>query len=274
MSAFALRHSLLLLVIVLGLLAAFAFTITPVSAQEAVDDGDPAFVPEGELPIGAIAPTKDADELPLTERPDEWPDDYMNFVRGEPLPDSAVDKRDESVRAPAPQGLTVTSFDDDSVNLSWNASSGANVYVVEFKEGDGEWKVNQSVFGGDTTATVDGLDCDTSYSFRVRAAAFPDPVGGPSNTETQTTSLCTVAAPSNFTRTSNTCNSASFSWTAPTGAHLYRIDRYYNDDWHVSGYALAPATTDTVAIPEGGTWDFRISASGNGIDYSRAYGDA
>ena len=265
----------MLLAIALGLLAAFAFTITPVSAQDS-DDYDPTFVPEGDLPIGSIVPTKDEDELPVMKRPADIPDDWLNIVPGEPLPDSMKDKRDASLRAPAPEGLEVTSYDDNSISLEWEETTSTApviAYLVEIKEGTGDWVTQQTVFNR-TTATASGLDCDTSCSFRVRAAAFPMGYGGPSGTVTQSTTLCTVAAPGNFTRTSNTCNRASFSWSASDGAVVYRIDRLDGTVWRIAGYVTAPATTDTVSVPEGGMSEFRISARGNGIDYSRAYGDA
>ena len=214
--------------------------------------------------------------MPITQRPSDVPDDWVNAVPGEPLPDSMKDKRDASLRAPAPEGLEVTRYDDNSISLEWEASNVDSVviaYLVEIKEGTGSWVTQQTVFNR-TTATASGLKCNTSYSFRVSAAAFQMAYGSPSDTETQSTTLCTVAAPGSFTKTSNTCNSATFSWTAPTGAGVYRIDRKVGDDWIVTGYALAPATTDTVAIPENGMWAFRVSARGNGTDYSRAYGAA
>lgn len=217
-SAFALRRSLLLLAIALGLLAAFAFTITPVSAQDS-DDYDPTFVPEGDLPIGSIVPTKDEDELPVMKRPADIPDDWLNIVPGEPLPDSMKDKRDASLRAPAPEGLEVTSYDDNSISLEWEETTSTApviAYLVEIKEGTGDWVTQQTVFNR-TTATASGLDCDTSYSFRVRAAAFPMGYGGPSGTVTQSTTLCTVAAPGNFAVSTVNCTSLMFSWTAPVG---------------------------------------------------------
>ena len=265
----------MLLAIALGLLAAFAFTITPVSAQDS-DDYDPTFVPEGDLPIGSIVPTKDEDELPVMKRPADIPDDWLNIVPGEPLPDSMKDQRDPSLRAPAPASISVTAYDDDSISLEWKETTDTSpviAYLVEFKKGTGSWLTQQTVFNR-TTATASGLECETSYSFRVRAAAFPMGYGGPSGTATQSTTLCTVEAPSNFTRTSNTCNRASFSWSASDGAVVYRIDRLDGTVWRIAGYVTAPATTDTVSVPEGGMSEFRISARGNGIDYSRAYGDA
>ena len=170
----------MLLAIALGLLAAFAFTITPVSAQDS-DDYDPTFVPEGDLPIGSIVPTKDEDELPVMKRPADIPDDWLNIVPGEPLPDSMKDQRDASLRAPAPEGLEVTSYDDNSISLEWEETTSTApviAYLVEIKEGTGDWVTQQTVFNR-TTATASGLDCDTSYSFRVRAGCLPDGVWRP-----------------------------------------------------------------------------------------------
>ena len=276
MCAVAPYRRLLVLAAVLSLMAIFAASTA--LAQEA---GDPAFVPEGELPIGAVAPTKDADELPVTERPDDVPDDWASAVPGEPLPDSLKDKRDASVRAPAPEDLEVTAYDDNSISLEWEETTSTApviAYLVEIKEGTGNWVTQQTVFNR-TSATASGLDCDTSYSFRVRAAAFPMGYGGPSNTVTQSTTLCTVDAPGSFVASADGCNAIRLSWEAPAGVAMYRIDRFdpdYDDDgeWIVYAYPSRFATTYTrsIGITEGTAYLFRISAKGDGTTYSGEYG--
>ena len=129
------------------------FGASPALAQEAVDDGDPAFVPEGELPIGSIVPTKDADELPVMKRPADIPDDWLNIVPGEPLSDSMKDQRDPSLRAPAPASISVTAYDDDSISLEWEETTDTSpviAYLVEIKEGTGSWVTQQTVFNRTT----------------------------------------------------------------------------------------------------------------------------
>ncbi len=97
---------------------------------------------------------------------------------GARLPDVDTAERDDAVEeetsektdtAPAPTGLRVTSDTEDSVSLSWDALTGAGAYKVEYKESSAiTWLHADYVFSG-TSETVGGLDCNTEYSFRVRA---------------------------------------------------------------------------------------------------------
>ena len=82
--------------------------------------------------------------------------------------------------APAPTGLRVTSDTDDSVSLSWNAVTDAGAYKVEYRRsGSISWP-NATIHAGyvysNTSDTVDGLDCNTSYDFQVRAGATAAPI--------------------------------------------------------------------------------------------------
>ena len=102
------------------------------------------------------------------------------------LPDVDTAQRDDVVEeeggatgraanAPAPTGLRVTSDTDDSVSLSWNTVTDAGAYKVEYRRsGSISWLHAGYVYSS-TSDTVDGLDCNTSYYFRVRARATAAP---------------------------------------------------------------------------------------------------
>ena len=101
--------------------------------------------------------------------------------------------------APAPTGLTVTSDTDDSVSLSWNAVTDAAVYQVEYRRSSSiSWLHAGYVWSG-SSDTVDGLDCNTSYDFRVRArgdgSPYPTTYGNPSSSVSETTSTCSNNPP-------------------------------------------------------------------------------
>ena len=101
--------------------------------------------------------------------------------------------------APAPTGLRVTSDTDDSVSLSWNAVTDAGAYKVEYRRsGSISWLHAGYVYSS-TSDTVDGLDCDTSYDFRVRArgdgSPYPTTYGNPSSSVSETTSTCSNNPP-------------------------------------------------------------------------------
>ena len=101
--------------------------------------------------------------------------------------------------APAPTGLTVTSDTDDSVSLSWNAVTDAAVYQVEYRRSSSISWLHAGYVYSSTSDTVDGLDCDTSYDFRVRArgdgSPYPTTYGNPSSSVSETTSTCSNNPP-------------------------------------------------------------------------------
>ena len=65
-----------------------------------------------------------------------------------------------------PGCLTVTGTTTSSVSLSWNKVDGAAGYDISY--GSLTWNVGS---GSTTSATVTGLDADTSYSFKIKAKA-------------------------------------------------------------------------------------------------------
>ena len=70
---------------------------------------------------------------------------------------------------PAPKGLTAASAGENSVNLSWTAVSDASKYRVEYRlSSSGEWVLDDDTLTG-TARTVDELNCENEYLFRVSA---------------------------------------------------------------------------------------------------------
>ncbi|MFK7905093.1 MAG: GEVED domain-containing protein, partial [Chitinophagales bacterium] len=71
-----------------------------------------------------------------------------------------------------PTGLGTGSVSTSSANLQWNASTGANAYQVDYRPvGSNTWT---SLFTGDNTITIDGLEGDTEYEFTVKATCGAD----------------------------------------------------------------------------------------------------
>ena len=96
--------------------------------------------------------------------------------------------------APAPTGLRVTSDTDDSVSLSWNAVTDAGAYKVEYRRSGSISWLHAGYVYSNTSDTVDGLDCNTSYYFQVRARGDGSPYsytyGNPSSSVSETTDAC------------------------------------------------------------------------------------
>ena len=158
--------------------------------------------------------------------------------QGDPVDEGAASG--VSGTAPAPTGLSVTTSDDDSVSLSWNAVTDAGVYKVEYrKRSSSIWLHHGYVYSG-TSRTVTGLDCNTSYSFRVKARGDGNPYsliyGSPSNIVSRTTSVCpsTPTTPTPTTPTSPTNlslsvesgddNDLDLAYTRSESPHYYQFE--------------------------------------------------
>ena len=136
--------------------------------------------------------------------------------------------------APAPTGLTVTSDTDDSVSLSWNAVTDARAYKVEYRRsGSISWLHAGYVYSS-TSDTVDGLDCNTSYYFQVRARGDGSPYsytyGNPSSSVSETTDACVAPAPppapQNLTGASGPGRGeASLNWDTVAEATGYKVEQ-------------------------------------------------
>ena len=179
--------------------------------------------------------------------------------------------------APAPTGLTVTSDTDDSVSLSWNAVTDAGAYKVEYRRsGSISWLHAGYVYSS-TSDTVDGLDCNTSYYFQVRARGDGSPYsytyGNPSSSVSETTDACVAPAPTGLTVTSDTDDSVSLSWNAVTDAHYYKVEyrRSSSSSWLHAGYTFGTSRTVSGLDPNT-AYDFQVRARGDGSPYSYTYG--
>jgi len=148
----------------------------------------------------------------------------------------------------APSNLSVVSTLDNSVLLTWTASTfdsnagstGYNVYVNHVSSGLGFF-LHSTVSSADFTSNssqfnVTSLSAGTEYEFKVNAfdSYAPTPNSGFSNTVTQTTTdstdLIPPSVPTNFTASNITTTSVDLSWfpsfnpdgTAATGYKVYQ----------------------------------------------------
>ena len=184
-----------------------------------------------------------------------------------------------AANAPAPTGLTVTSDTDDSVSLSWNTVTNAGAYKVEYRRsGSISWLHAGYVYSS-TSDTVDGLDCNTSYYFQVRARGDGSPYsytyGNPSSSVSETTDACPAPAPTGLTVTSDTDDSVSLSWNPVTDAGAYKVEyrRSSSSDWLHASYVFSGVTEMVEGLECNTSYDFRVRARGDGSPYSYTYGN-
>ena len=98
-------------------------------------------------------------------------------------------------RPPAPGAPTAGTVGEASVPLSWTAVANTAKYRVEHRSGtSGYWTLDDDAITG-TSHTVDGLQCEQEYQFRVSAygsgTGFAAAWGDPSDSLTATTGTCT-----------------------------------------------------------------------------------
>ena len=138
---------------------------------------------------------------------------------------------DDDVPPPPVRGLTAADESQDAVALSWWSERGAAEYELEYrKQGDtGNWtRVTRGDFdhlpstsgNRSLTAVATGLDCNTTYDFRIRLRGSGDILlnaFGPPTEASQKTGQCAQPdRPSNLMYTlAPDC--ATLTWTAPTG---------------------------------------------------------
>ena len=183
--------------------------------------------------------------------------------------------------APAPTGLSVTSSTDASVSLSWNSVTDAYRYKLERStSSSGPWTDVGSETSG-TSRTATGLDCDTTYYFRVSARGDGSPYsttfGGTSSAVSRATSDCSAApAPTGLSVTSSTDASVSLSWNPVADAHRYKLEQSTSSSgpWTDVGSETSSTSETASGLECSTTYYFRVSARGDGSPYSTTFGSA
>ena len=121
-----------------------------------------------------------------------------------------------------------------SVSLIWNPVTDAGAYKVEYRRSSSISWLHAGYVYSSTSDTVDGLDCDTSYDFRVRARGDGSPYsytyGNPSSSVSETTDACPAPAPppapQNLTGASGPGREeASLNWDSVAEATGYMVEQ-------------------------------------------------
>ena len=165
-----------------------------------------------------------------------------------------------------PSGVQVTARTQTSLSLAWTTAAGAASYEVE--RGDG---VTFSRVGTPTATsyTDNGLQPNTSYTYRVRAVN----AGGVSDYTsdvTGTTLPSPPAAPGNLQASALSSTAIRLTWSAPAGPLTsYRLER--SADNGVSWTPIGPPGVADTLFLDGGlqpstAYQYRLLASNTGGD--------
>ena len=197
--------------------------------------------------------------------------------------------------APAPTGLRVTDRDQDEIDLEWSHSDSVNVAAYRIEQAtstSGPWTVSTATITG-SSGTVTGLECNSTYHFRVRAVGDGSPYATTFSTAsartTGKTTMCPPApAPANVEVTYHTRSTVRLGWDSPdTGATFtYRIeendgdpdDADFADGWETSASGITTTARTVIGLPcgttaAGNTYHFRVVAQGDGVTYAASDGE-
>ncbi|WP_429352178.1 beta strand repeat-containing protein, partial [Paenibacillus sp. 4624] len=156
-------------------------------------------------------------------------------------------------------------------SFSWTAASGATGIVIEQSPaGTNTWTTAQTsgtLVANATSATVTGLNPATSYDFRLVVTGGTN--AGTSNVVSNVTTDTAPSVPlTDFANTAKTSTTASFSWTAASGATGIVIEQSLagTNTWttaQTSGALAANATSATVTgLNPATSYDFRLVVTG------------
>ena len=179
------------------------------------------------------------------------------------------------VPPPAPTGFTVTPNGKTTFSVRWNSVSGATKYRLEYQNPGSQQWIRVSDYASGSTRTISGFDCDTAYTFRVRAFGDGDDytaTWGAASTRYATTHLCAPPEPTGFIAEASGKTSIRLNWDFQGGISRYSIDRRPSStsSWtSVTNSALGSSTSYTVPNLTCNTaYLFRIRAYGDGYSYA------
>jgi len=150
-----------------------------------------------------------------------------------------------------PTGLTASNITTSSASLSWNASTGATSYDVQFRQQGGSWSTSNVTT---TTANATGLTAGATYEWQVRA--------NNQNGSSAYSAISTFTTQSaSLTYCTSKGNNANYEWI-----QRVQFAEVNNTSGKNGGYADFTSMTATVA--RGETLPIYIQAGFSGSSYT------
>ncbi len=160
-----------------------------------------------------------------------------------------------------PTSLQTSEITNNSIKLTWTASTTSSVSYEVSKDGGTTWVAADS----NLSHVFQNLDAETNYQFHARAksgSSYSCPNAAPAVSTTQDP----PATPQAFAVSSRTHNSITVTWTKSTGATAYKVQA---DSGTVT--ELGDVATHTFSgLSAGTSYTLKVSASNTGGDSAAA----
>ena len=259
-------------------------TATPCNRDPLTLECLPPSVPDTATPVPDTATPVPDTATPVPDTATPVPDTAT------PIPDTATPIPDTATPippslAPAPSGLQVDSLTRTTITLSWAIGDDVHGYKVEYRRGtSGGW----TTYGGASGASefvddglykrkVTGLDCGTTYQFRVSGRGDGSPYStdwGSAAQVSGTTAACSTApTPTGLSVTALTRTSVRVSWDSITDVYRYKLERSRDGlTWREIDDNISGTSYDTGGLVCNTLYHFRVSARGDGSPYLTSFG--
>ena len=176
-----------------------------------------------------------------------------------------------TVRVPPAAPTVAGACMNGSYELSWTTATGATNYVLEQRQGNGQWTESHSGAGSKKALT---LTAGASYSFRAKACAGTANCSGWSTTLAVTAPDCSKPdVPENLRLDAKGPKDYNIDWdtVAGTGTRYELEQRFNNNPWTLSHRGTTPSKS--FVNQPAGTYRYRvraISAANMAGDYAPA----
>jgi hypothetical protein len=167
----------------------------------------------------------------------------------------------------APDWVYTNGITPSSASLHWAPVSGADFYVVEWRTAGGTWYEMQGGPWTNTVIELTGLQPNTAYEWRVKSHCYSGYFSGYSSVTYFTTSGSSCGMPFFRWTTPITDSTATFNWTAVSGAVNYTVQiRPVNGQYQDVVGSPTTATSITAAgLSPNTTYEWRMQVNcGNG----------
>jgi len=197
----------------------------------------------------------------------------INFSKGfGPLPGALIRERVNAVQCLTectaitvscnpPSDLSTSNLSSNAITLSW-ASSGADSYLVQYKETSSSTWTTATASTISLSHNLTGLSAGISYNWQVKSICGNTSSSFAAGTFSTSSSSCKSTAPGNLSSGNTSTSSTTVSWSAVSGATGYEVQfkRTTSDSWSMAVTSTTALSWSLTNLSSGITYDWKVSA--------------